>query len=260
MASSLLDVQARKDGLRVLTLQRPARANALSLELLQQLQQAIDSCNQDLESRCIVLRGAGGRTFSSGYDTSLLQTEAFRQQPDPIAPVVTAIQRGRLPVIACVNGHVFGGAVEIIAACDVRLGQRGSKIGIPAVRFGICYAPRGLRHMRRTLGRQLASELLLSGQAIPIARAMQQGFFAELLDPEQIEVRALQLGEEICAAAPLAVEAMRAILRADDDVKQDDKDAGDWANQIFRASLNADDLDEGLAALREKRRANFLRK
>lgn len=260
MSALLVNIERHDDGLRVLSLQRPERANALSHELLQDLSQSIETCNKDLDARCIVLRGAGGRNFSSGYDTSLLQPEPFRQDPDPIKPVVSAIQQGRLPVIACVNGHVLGGAVEIVAACDIRLAQVGSKIGIPAVRFGICYAPRGLRHMQRKLGLQLASELLLSGQPIPVERAKQQGFFAEVLDPDQIEARALELGQQMCMAAPLAVEAMRAILRADDEFKSVKEDPDDWADKVFLNSLYAADLDEGLAALAEKRPAKFLRK
>lgn len=260
MASDCLHVEDISLGLRRLTLHRPTRANALSQELLDALTLAIQQSQAEPHIRCLILRGDGGKTFSSGYDTSLLQPEPFRHQPDPIGPVVQAIQLGRLPVVACVNGHVLGGAVEIAAACDLRLAQAGAKIGIPAVGFGICYAPRGLRHLKRALGIQLASELLLSGQRIKVERAAVQGFFSQVVDPDKIDQAALSIGQAISAAAPLAVEAMRRILRGDPQQEETQELSAETAEMIFRRSLDSQDLNEGLVALAQGRPPKFARK
>ncbi|MFH1811182.1 MAG: enoyl-CoA hydratase/isomerase family protein [Pseudomonadota bacterium] len=247
-------------GLVRLTLSHPRAANALTDDLLHQLTTSFEQLDADLGVRCAILRGDGGRTFSSGYDTSQLQAARFRTGPDPIGPVCQAMLRGRVPIVGCINGHVLGGAVEIASCCDLRVGQEESTVGIPAVRFGICYAPGGIARLCQALGEQLAAELLLTGRPVSVGRAAQAGFFARVEAADSVDGVALEVARAIASAAPLAVEAMRRILR---DIASPgprrDPERSDLAVSLFQACLGSQDLGEGLAALAEGRPPLFQR-
>lgn len=257
--ASLLHIEAAGH-VTVLTLNNPQSANALTDGLLEDLRQAVLDLNQDHSVRCLLLRGAGGRVFSSGYDTSQLEPHRFNALPDPIGPVCEAMLRGRLPIVGCINGHVLGGAVEIAASCDIRIAQTGATVGIPAGRFGICYAPAGIEQLCHTLGQQLALELLLTGKPIAIERPGNT-FASQIFAAEEIDEVAVNMAQNIATAAPLAVESMRKIVHeAAAPGPRTNSLTQQQAMQLFQDCLKSADLKEGLEALATKRKPVFHRK
>jgi len=257
----MLETEQLPHGIVRLTIGNDGAANALTDQLLDQLRATLQDLDSDLSVRCAVLRGAGGRVFSSGYHTTQLAPARFRGLPDPIGPTCEAMQRGRVPVVGCVNGHVFGGAVEIAAACDLRVGQCGASVGIPAGRFGICYAPGGIGRLVAVMGRPLALELLLTGEPVSAERAATAGFFCQVVDTAEVDAAAVAVATSIATAAPLAIESMRRIvIDATAPGPRIAPAESEEARELFKACLASEDLEEGLRALAERRDPHFQRR
>ena len=133
------------DAVRELCLVRPARLNALQDDLLRALADAVQAATRD-GVRALVLRGEGERAFSAGYDLAELPaTAASGPLPDAVLESALAeLEAAPFPTVALVNGHAFGGGLELAARCDLRIGVAGTKLGMPPAKLGIVYAPRGL--------------------------------------------------------------------------------------------------------------------
>lgn len=230
---------------RILTLTQPARRNALTPSMLTALQGALPTAAASPAQpiRAVIVEGSGG-VFSAGFDLGALDDGERARGVDPITPAADAIAACPVPVIAAVDGHCHGGAVELCAACPIVIAQRQTRLSVPAVRLGLVYPAAGLARFRRRLG-AAAERVLLTGAPFSADDARAWGLVHDVVDDARAVAR--QLADSIAQAAPLAVAGTLSALRA--------VDAGDDdAVSAARArALASDDFREGLLAWKQKR-------
>lgn len=257
----MLELEQLGRGVVRLTIANEEAANALTDADLVALEQGFEALSHDPSARCAILRGAGGRVFSSGYHTTQLEPQRFRARPDPISPACRAMLAGRVPVVGCINGHAYGGAVDLAATCDLRVGQQGAELVVPASRLGICYPAAGIARMSAALGRTLTMELLLTGAPVSAERAGRAGFFCCVAPAAEVDTAAIALAEQIADGAPLPVEAMRRIVLDLSTAAEACAERSDPTHAaLIDACLESDDFEEGLRALALRRPPRFVRR
>jgi enoyl-CoA hydratase len=246
-----LTVQGRT---ATITLQRPAHHNRLHREDLLALQQHFAALGARPDLRVLVLTGAGS-TFSSGFHLGEIAEHPGAAATDPrlFEHTVDALAALPLPSIARLNGGVFGGATDLALACDFRVGGPAVTLRMPAARLGLHYYPGGLRRAVARLGLATAKRLFLLAQTLDAATLHRLGWLDVLAEPDMLDEEVQRLAESLAAAAPLAVQGMKASL--------DEIALGVAAPEVLRGRearcAASQDLREGLAATREKRQAVF---
>lgn len=229
---------------RVVTIDNQAKRNALTPSMLAALVEAMRVSD---DVRVVVLQGAGA-TFSAGFDLRAIDGERDRGV-DPIGVAAAAIATCAVPVIAAVDGACFGGAVELLAACHLRMCDSSATFAVPAVRLGLVYPVGGLRRFRRVLGAN-AERVLLVGRPFGAAQAAAWGLVHDVVD--EVRETALAMALDLAAAAPLAVRGSLQALRAIDANGSDDV-----VEAHRQAALTSADLVEGTRAANEKRPPKF---
>lgn len=253
------DIGVRDEGpVRELCLSRPARLNALHDPLLAALSVELDRAAFD-GVRALVLRGEGTRAFSAGYDLAALSSP-LEAGPLPDAVLEAACQKLDAlpcPVIALVNGHAFGGGLELAARCDLRIGVAGTKLGMPPAKLGIVYAPRGLARFWALLGPSGARRLFLTGEPLTAEQALSLGLLDEVHPTlAGAAARAMELATAMAANAPLAVSGMRRIFC---ELEQSLLGAIDATalEAVRRQAFASSDAREGREAFLQKRTPTF---
>jgi enoyl-CoA hydratase/carnithine racemase len=198
-----------------LTLSNPPKLNALSPGVVAALTARAGELAQDDGLRVVVLSGAGARAFAAGADLGVLaglDELTGRAFITALHEAIDAVRRLPCPVIAMLRGYCFGGAMELAAACDMRIADTTLVAGMPEVRVGIpsvieaCLLP-------RLIGWGKASELLLTGENIGAEEALRVGFVQRLCMPEELEGRTRRWIEAILSAGPGAVRAQKRVMR-----------------------------------------------
>jgi enoyl-CoA hydratase len=252
-----------KDHFGTLTLNRPHKRNALSPDLLIKLYQAFQEIGQNDNIRTIVLKGAGDKAFSSGYDIAAIPTDIPEDLADrlkeenPLDLALSGVQAYPYPVIAMLNGHAFGAGCELAASCDIRIAADDIKMGIPAAKLGLVYPVRGLMQYVQTIGISATSELLFTGRAIGADRALAIGLINFALPRAELESFTADIAQEIAGNAPLALKGTKRILNLIRRSLQMPAEHLQEAETIITRAFNSDDLKEGQAAFLDKRKPVF---
>ncbi|MFT3956341.1 MAG: enoyl-CoA hydratase-related protein [Piscinibacter sp.] len=212
------------DGIRLLTLNRPQRRNALSPELICRLADAIVAANADAEVRVLVLTGSGHQAFCSGGDLETaipLMTGARDAQDDwdrrlladPLVMQASSLRGFPLhkPVVAAVNGHCMAAGMELLLGTDLRIASCDARFGLPEVRRGIIPFAGSLVRLPAQVGHANAMMLMLTGEPIDAAEALRIGLVNEVVAAQDVLPRAMQRARQIAANAPLAVQAVKRV-------------------------------------------------
>jgi enoyl-CoA hydratase/carnithine racemase len=204
-----------------LVLNQPPR-NILDTPLLEALVAALDELAAD-GSPMLLLRSEG-KHFSTGYPIEDIPEEIFHSDPSvraatPFEKVMDRLTHYPAPIVAAVQGDAYGGAVELLACCDLRVAAEGVRLGVPPVRLGLVYSHTGLRRLIRGFGSPLVREMLLTGEAVPAARAYQSGFFCRLVAPAVLEETAAALLEKMARGGAEALKGTRRILNLIEEVE-----------------------------------------
>lgn len=223
MEQSYIKVGMPRDGIRLLTINKPQSLNALDSEVLRELGSVVAETAADESIRVLIITGEG-RAFVAGADISEMVSK------DPMqglafgkfgAEVFRAIEQLPIPVIAAVNGFALGGGCELAMACDLRIASTKAKFGQPEVGLGIIPGFSGTQRLPRLVGPTKAKELVYTGEVIRAEEALRIGLVNKVVEPEALMDEALALAEKIAAQAPVAVQlAKKAIdtgLQADID-------------------------------------------
>jgi enoyl-CoA hydratase/carnithine racemase len=240
------------NGVRVVTLVRPASRNALTPQMLGALDEALQLVPG---IRALVVEGEG-TAFCAGYDLDCLEADAAAgRAPDGfIQDVFRRLEETPVPSVAVVHGAAFGAGCELACACDLRLGGADAVFCLPPLKLGIVYAPEGVWRLARLVGLQKAREMLLTGRTVSAEQARSWG----LLD--RIEADAVAAGralaEQLAEAAPLAMAGTRLVLRRLGRAPLSDADRLELEGVRARAFASAD-AAEGRAAVRERRPPRF---
>ncbi len=238
-----------------IVLDRPDKHNAITPAMAAQLAAICKDVDADEAVRVVLIRGGGERAFSAGSDLKALAEDrgvwAFRNRIE-YAAVVRDIRK---PVIALLHGWVLGGGLEIALAADVRIAGRGAKLGAPEVTRGWLGGGGASQILPRLAGAGRTMHLLLSGDPVDAAQALQMGLVEEVLDDALAEARALELAHRIASHSPIATQAVKAAVRAALEMPYS---AGiRYENELHVVCMQARDATEGLAAFAQKRGASF---
>ena len=231
-----------------ITLRRPERANRLEPDDLAALVEHVAAVNED--RRVLVLRIAStGKYFCSGYDIGALGSE----RAVSFEGMVDAIEDARPATIAVLQGGVYGGATDLALACDFRVGTPAVDCFMPAARLGLHFYRRGLERYVSRLGLDRAKRLFLTAERIDADTMKAFGFLTDLVATERLEIATDALTATLSSMAPLALVGMKRHINLIG------RHAPDWdaLEADMRAAATSDDLKEGQAAWKEKRKPVF---
>lgn len=238
-----------------ITIHRPARRNALNLQVKRELVEALDQLVADAGVAVIVLTGS--RTcFVAGTDINemadMRPTDHVRLETDRVFHVLRASPK---PVIAAVEGYALGGGCELALACDMIVAARDAQFGQPEIRVGIMPGAGGTQRLLRSAGRAKTLLWCLTGQTIPAAEAFASGLVSALAEPGQALQQAHEIATTIAGMPPLAVQAVREAVRLGADVPLDTALA--LERRLFERLFDSHDQQEGMRAFVEKRAAVY---
>jgi crotonobetainyl-CoA hydratase len=206
---------ARRDKMMIITLNRPEARNAVNAAVSTAVGDALEEANNDPEIWAVIITGAGKRAFCAGADLKVFANGGSVVPTDPKhAPwgfagyVSHAITK---PTIAAVNGFALGGGTEIALASDLVVAADIATFGLPEVKRGICAAAGGAFRLPRQVPWKIGIEMLLTGEPISAARALELGLINRAVPQADVLEEALKLATKICANAPLAVQASKRV-------------------------------------------------
>jgi enoyl-CoA hydratase/carnithine racemase len=264
MAYETLEV--KKEGAVVwLTLNRPHNLNALSAQMVTDLEDFLRALQSDQKARVVVMRGAG-RAFCAGLDlkeqnrggtelggstTGTLETQ--RRMSD----LVVAIRRLPQPFIGAIRGPAAGGGFALALACDVRIAGESARFNAAFIRIGLSACDMGVSyHLPRAVGSSVAYELLLTGRFINAQRALATGLVSELVRDDELDGAAGKLAEEMCETSPLGLRLTKdCVMMAIDAGSLEQAIAIEDRNQVL--CVRAGYITEGARAFLEKRKPRY---
>jgi enoyl-CoA hydratase len=237
------------DGTLVITIDRPEARNAIDGATARALADAIDHLDARDDLTVGILTGAGG-VFSAGMDL-----KAFAAGDTPIVPGrgFAGVTRAEIktPLIAAVEGYALGGGTEMALACDIIVAARDATFGQTEVHYGIVPPEGGIVRLPERIPRNIALELLLTGDPLPAERAERFGLVNHLTEPGEALTRALELAARIAHNAPLAVAAVHRVVN--ERTAFGDQEAFHEQDRIVAPVLASEDAKEGARAFAEKR-------
>lgn len=234
MAESIL-IELR-ESVAVVTIARPEKRNALSIQMLADIATALERAVSDGAS-AVVLTG-GQELFSAGFDLAELGAGSADVAVDDRISATTAVVRDLpVPVIAAVEGACMGAGVELALSCDVLVVSKEAFFEVPAARLGILYRPDGVARLVTALGTQNAMRLLVLGERITGPDARSSGIAGHLTDPGTTLERAIELGARIAQAPRTAIAATKSLIRH---VSTNDADVSHFES-VRRELLDSED-------------------
>ncbi|MGP1613801.1 MAG: enoyl-CoA hydratase [Pollutimonas bauzanensis] len=241
------------DGVLTLTLNRPDQFNALSEELLGELQSRLDAAARDDALRCVVL-AAAGRAFCAGHDLKQMRANPderyYRQLFAQCGRVMQSIVNLPVPVIAKVQGTATAAGCQLVASCDLAVASESAKFAVSGINVGLfCSTPAVA--LTRNVPAKKAFEMLITGQFISAAEAVDNGLVNHAVAPDQLDAALDALVQTICSKSPLAVRTGKAMYHRQRGMNL--SDAYDYAGQVMAQNMMAEDVCEGIDAFMQKR-------
>jgi methylglutaconyl-CoA hydratase len=253
MAIVLIEKQTPQ--ITVLTLNRPERRNALTIELLSELNAAIKIASDQPQERVIILRGAGA-AFCTGLDLKEAadQTKAHATA-EMVANTLIAISQTRLVTVAAVHGAAVAGGAGIMSACDFVVAAQGTKIGYPETRRGLV-AGLVMTFLRRQVGERNMRELLLGSELIDADRAKEIGLVNRVAAQADLMNEAQKFAQSVLQGAPSALAQTKRLIEElwSSSVKED----VDLALKYHMQARESEEAREGIAAFNEKRKPKWV--
>ncbi|SCY18460.1 short chain enoyl-CoA hydratase [Streptomyces sp. 136MFCol5.1] len=239
------------DRVATLVLNRPEKLNAVTPEMSRALVRAVEWCDTTDDVRAVILTGAGGRAFSAGSDIRELDGYRtpweFRNRVD----YCDAIREARTPTIAAVDGFALGGGLETALSCDIRLASRTASFGAPEITLGWIGGGGMAAFLSRAAGPSNAALMLLTGERIDAARALEWHLVSEVVPPDKLLDRARALAAVIASRAPVAAETAKINMRAAGNLPEDQALA--YERDLQTICFATEDAAEGRRAFAEKR-------
>jgi enoyl-CoA hydratase len=247
-----------RDGIGLLTFNRPKSLNALDRATLTELEQALAAVAADPAVKALVLTGAGDKAFVAGADIAQMSTltppqaRAFAELGQRAFARLEALP---IVTVAAVNGFALGGGSELALACDLVYASERARFGQPEVNLGLLPGFGGTQRLARRVGAMRALEIVLTGEMVDAVRAREMGLCLEVLAPERLLEHAFAKAGIIASRGPLAVAAAKRTLRSGADPGLPQGLA--LEAEAFGLVFASDDAREGMRAFLEKRPAQF---
>lgn len=243
---------------RVITINRPKLHNALNKRVLLELEKVLTEIELNRAIRCVVITGAGEKSFVAGADLNELKTltpleaEMFSSLGHRVMDVIATL---RIPVIAAVNGYALGGGLELALACDFIYAAENASFGLVETKLGLIPGFGGIARLSRRVGGAQAREMIFSGAQINASEALRIGLANRVVKEGEALESAKNLADKIGERGPYAVSLAKKLLR------EAESASVDTVNSLERAGFGlvfaSRDHEEGISAFMEKRAASF---
>lgn len=241
-----------------ITLNRPDKLNACSPDMSKAIVAAVERCDRDEAIRCVILTGAGPKSFCAGSDIATLDDYAtpwdFRNRTD----YCDAIHRLRKPSIAAINGYALGGGLETALSCDIRIAASHARFAAPEIKLGWIGGGGMAALLAHSIGLSNAALMLMTGDLIDADRALAWGLVSEVVEADALLVRAREIATAIAARAPIAAETAKLNLHASMSMPLDQAMA--YERDLQAICFATEDAHEGRAAFAERRPPVFRRR
>ena len=243
----------KSDALGIVTLNRPARQNALSIALLEEMNRCLAAVAESREVKTLVIRAAG-RNFCAGHDLSDLAGREIAVHNRMFAicsEMMLRLQRMPQPVIAQVQGIATAAGCQLVAACDLAVAEEGARFGTPGVNIGVfCSSP--AVSIVRAVGRKRALEMLFTARLISAREAVEWGLVNRVVPADGLEAETMELARHIAKASLSCLAAGKQAFYSQ--VNLPDAAAYDLASNVIVNNFFTEDGKEGVAAFLEKRK------
>lgn len=255
MMDRLVQAVEPAPGIRLLTLNRPDKLNALSKALLAELSQLLAGYDADTEVGCVVLTGAG-RAFAAGADISDMLERGVASYTDPERLACwRAIEGFSKPIIAAVNGYALGGGLELALLCDIIIASQAAQFATPEIKIGSFPGDGGTQRLPRLVGKSFAMQMVLTGDMVDATLAERKGLVSEVVQADRLLPRALEIAAAIAAKSvaitPYAKKAVQASFETE-------LQSGlEIEHRLTVEAFGKEDRIEGLRAFAEKRAPAF---
>ena len=244
---------AREGSIAIVTLNRPERRNALSLDLMRDLLASLDRTGRDPAVRAIIL-AAAGKVFCSGHDLSEMTGRTivdYREIFDVCSELMQKIQAIPQPVIAEVQGIATAAGCQLVASCDLAVASEDAAFATPGVKIGLfCTTP--MVALTRAIGRKRALQMLLTGELVPARTAAEWGLINESVPAPELRATALRLAQKCAEASSLTVALGKQAFYTQIDL--DLPKAYAYAKEVMSMNALAADAQEGMSAFLGKRK------
>jgi enoyl-CoA hydratase len=246
-----------QDGILTITINRETKLNALNIETLGEIKQAIAEAQTNADVAGIIITGAGPKAFVAGADISEFANFNQQQGTEMAAnghAIFNSIEHSKKPVIAAINGFALGGGCELAMACHIRVASENAKFGQPEVNLGIIPGYAGTQRLIQLIGKGKALELLMTADVISAAEALNLGLVNHVVALDELMNKCVEILNKIKAKSPVAIAHVIDCVNAH---HSKDKPGFDREVQLFGESFNTNDFKEGTTAFMEKRKAEF---
>lgn len=239
----------------LISLNRPKELNALNLQLMLELKQALADLDEQEEVRCIIITG-NEQAFAAGADIKQMESK----NPIDLLKIDQfetwdQIRKTKKPIIAAVSGFCLGGGCELAMTCDMIIASETAKFGQPEIKIGIMPGAGGTQRLTRAVGKALAMEMVLTGKFISGEEAQKAGLVNKVVPVEVYLDEAVKLAKEIAQLSPIAVRlAKESVLKAFDSGLQEGLF---FERKNFYMCFASEDQKEGMSAFVEKRKPEF---
>lgn len=249
-----------RDGIMVLTINRPKALNCFDMPLLETVGRTVDEIAFDRDVKVIIITGSteGKNAFSTGADLKEragMTPDQVRLYIKTIRDLFTSVEELPKPVIAAVNGYAFGGGLELALACDIRLASKTAVVGLTETSLAVIPGAGGTQRLPRVVGVARAKDMIFRARRISAEQGVEYGLFLEAVDPDGLMDRAREIAGEIAGNGPVALAQAKYAINKGSEVSLPVGLAIE--SNAYAVTIPTKDRIEGLTAFREKRKPNY---
>jgi len=244
-----------RDGVLIITINREERRNAINPATSKEMENILNIAEKDPNVGCIIITGAGERSFCSGEDLAAYDENGTCQTIMEHGFAGITERLSAKPIIAACNGTAVAGGLEIAISCDIIVAAEQAKFGLSECKVGFIASTGGLIKLPNTIPIKIANEMVLTGQLITAQRAYEVGLVNYVVPKEQVLEKAIELGTTIAANAPISIKLSKQIFRVA--TQSSIEDAQRFCNVAWDYIEKTEDAVEGPKAFLEKRKPNW---
>ena len=248
----------KKENVAVVTINRPAKLNALNKATIKELHQAFSDLDQDKEVKAIIVTGSGEKAFVAGADISefahFSETEGKELAAQGQALLFDFVQNLSTPVIAAINGFALGGGLELAMSCHFRIASSNAKMGLPEVTLGVIPGYGGTQRLAQLIGKGRAMELIMTATMLDAETAKNYGLVNHVVSQEELLDFTKGIAAKICNNSSVAIAKAIQAINAN---FEDGTNGYTIEVENFGACFGTEDFKEGTTAFLEKRKAIF---
>ncbi len=253
-------IKENENGVGIITLNHPKRVNPLCKEIISEICTELDGMVAD-NARTIVIRARkGAKVFSAGHDVHELSVDG--RDPltydDPLRRVIRAIETCPVPVIAMVEGSVWGGACELVTCCDIIIASKESTFAITPAKMGMAYNLSGILRFMKPGGYHFIKEMVFTAKPFPAEKLAQCGIINYAIPTEELEEKTFSIVRDIITHSPLVLTVLKEEMRVLSNTHPMNPEAFERIQSLRQEVYTSEDYKEGIRAFLEKRSPVFM--